>query len=66
MVEGCFLSVWVLECLQGFLVLLLVVLDVTLNCEDWARIPLFWSSLEMKLTWKPELVSWHDCQYISG
>jgi hypothetical protein len=25
--------------------------DSTLNCWDWARMPLFWGSLETKLTW---------------
>lgn len=31
-------------------------LDSTLNWADWARIPVFLSSLDMKLTWKPELL----------
>jgi hypothetical protein len=25
--------------------------DSTLNCWDWARMPLFWGSLETKFTW---------------
>lgn len=25
--------------------------DSTLNCWDWARMPVFWGSLETKLTW---------------
>jgi hypothetical protein len=44
-------------------VLVLVVLEVeelwaepvTLNCSDWARIPVLWVTSDWRLTWKPDL-----------
>lgn len=29
--------------------------SVTLNCWDWARMPVFFSEVDIRLTWKPEL-----------
>lgn len=34
--------------------------SVTLNCWDWARMPVFFSEVESRLTWKPEL---YACQF---